>query len=230
LEQFLEQLLSDYLLHIANLILLIAFAVRDVLFLRILFVIGSIFALGFYFQQVPPLWSAVGWTALYIGIHAYWISRILLERRPVQLSADEEALYRLSFSSIDKRKFALLANLGEWRNGQPGQRIFKKGEMITEIIVPISGKINASLDGEELASLGPGQCVGTGVMVMEGTAPCDAFFDQHARYIAWPVFAVRDILAKDPELRVQIQAIVNKDLATKLDQIIKFRIVEHGST
>ena len=94
-----ENIAADYLIHIANLLLLIAFAVRDVLLLRSLFVAGSIFAIGFYLQQEPPLWSAIGWTVLYIGIHGYWIWRILRERRPVILSPDEKALFQFGFNT-----------------------------------------------------------------------------------------------------------------------------------
>lgn len=224
-----ETIASDYLIHIANLILLVAFAVRDVLFLRILFVVGSLFALGFYYQQNPPLWSAIGWTVLYIGIHTFWVCRILLERRPVELSADETALFNLAFASIDKRKFALLASLGEWRVGQPGEPIFKQGERVAEIIVPISGKISARLEGEDLPSVGPGQLVGTTATLLGGTAPCDAFFDQPTRYIAWPVNSAQDILVQDLELRGQIQDIVNKDLAGKINQLVTFQAPENGS-
>ena len=61
---------------------------------------------------VSLLWTAIAWTVLYCVIHAYWIVRILMERRPVVLTPDEETLHRLAFGSLDRRKFARLAGLG----------------------------------------------------------------------------------------------------------------------
>ena len=44
--------------------ILAAFAVRDVLLLRSLFLAGSVFAIGYYYFQSPPLWTAIAWTVL----------------------------------------------------------------------------------------------------------------------------------------------------------------------
>jgi hypothetical protein len=60
----------NYLINIANLLILAAFAVRDVLLLRSLFLAGSAFAIGYYYFQSPPLWTAIAWTILYSVIHA----------------------------------------------------------------------------------------------------------------------------------------------------------------
>ncbi len=181
--------------------------------LRVLFVSGSIFAIGFYFQQEPPLWSAIGWTVLYVGIHGYWIWRILRERRPVVLNPDEKALFQLRFNSLDERKFALLVGLGVWRDGQPGEKVFAEGDAVSDIIVPITGKISARSNGKIIGYLGPGQLVGTAAVLINGVAPCDAFFDEPTRYIAWSVPTVQDFLARDVELRGQMRDIVNRDLA-----------------
>jgi hypothetical protein len=44
----------DYLIDIANVLILVAFIVRDVLLLRLLFLVGSVFAIGFYFCSHRP--------------------------------------------------------------------------------------------------------------------------------------------------------------------------------
>ena len=52
-----------------------------------------------------------------------------LERRPVVLSDKEEELYRLAFSSIDKREFLRLASLAQWLDCSPGEVILKRASM-----------------------------------------------------------------------------------------------------
>lgn len=218
----------DYLIHIANVILLAAFVVRDILLLRILFVTGSFFAFGFYFFQSPPLWSAIGWTALYIVIHAFWICRILWERRPVVLNPDEQRLYDLGFGALDLRKFVTVVSLGEWRDGKPGEYIFRKGDPVSEIAIHVSGAVSMRLDGTELALLRPGNMIGTAVVLTSGTAPCDAVLEEPCRYLALSLPIVRELMAKDPELRDQVRVILNQDLSKKLLQVVSLGAAAEG--
>lgn len=213
----------DYLIHIANVLLLVAFAVRDVLLLRCLFVAGSFFALGFYYYQSPPLWSAIAWTALYIVIHAYWIVRIILERRPIVLTPDEETLYRLAFGSLDRRKFARLAGLGEWRDAEKGQQLLSEGEPLREVYALMSGRVTARVGDNFIGSVTAGQLVGTGAVLLDGVAPCDFVVEAPGRYIALPLADVQAFLDKDPEFRSQIRKIISAELAEKLLQLVTKR-------
>jgi hypothetical protein len=206
----------NYLINIANLLILAAFAVRDVLLLRSLFLAGSIFALGYYYVQSPPLWTAIAWTLVYCVIHAYWIIRIMRERRPVTLTPDEETLYRLAFRSLDRRKFSRLAGLGRWRDAEKGQELSKEGERVNEILVLISGKIAARIRDQTIGILGPGKLVGTAGMLFDNIQQCDFVVESPCRYIAWPIVEVQQFLDKDPDLRALIRDITSGDLATKI--------------
>jgi len=206
----------NYLINIANLLILAAFAVRDVLLLRSLFLAGSVFAIGYYYFQSPPLWTAIAWTVLYCVIHAYWIVRIMMERRPVVLAPDEETLYRLAFRSIDRRKFARLAGLGRWRDAEKGQALSKEGERVNEILALISGKIAARIGGKTAGILEPGKLVGTAGVLLNNIQQCDFVVETPCRYIAWPLAEVQQFLDKDPDLRAQIRDITSADLAAKI--------------
>ena len=59
------------------------------------------------------------------------------------LTPDEEALYRLAFRSLGRRKFARFAGLGRWGNAEKDQELSKEGERVDEIMALISGKIAA---------------------------------------------------------------------------------------
>jgi hypothetical protein len=209
-----------YLIHIANAILLVAFAVRDVLLLRSLFLAGSVIAIGYYYLQSPPLWDAIAWTALYCVIHTYWIVRILMERRPVVLTPDEETLHRLAFKSLTRRKFARLAGLGQWRDAQKGEELSKEGERVSELLALISGNIEARSGGQTLGHLGPGKAVGTASMLLHETHLCDFVVDTHCRYLAWPVAEVQQLLDRDPDLRAQILNLMSEELANKIRTMV----------
>ena len=180
---------------------------------------GSFAALGFYFYQSPPLWSAIGWTCVYIGIHTYWIVRIYLERRPVILTPEEEKLFKLTFSKIDRRKFLTLVSIARWKDGETGQYFYRNGEKVLQVSILISGKVSASVEGKRLGELLPGQIVGSGA-VIAGVAPCDAIISEPCRYITWDVATVDALRARDRELDSQLSDMVNKDLAVKLHQMV----------
>jgi hypothetical protein len=209
----------NYLINIANLLILVAFAVRDVLLLRFLFLAGSVFAIGYYYLQSPPLWVAIAWTVLYCAIHAFWIVRIAMERRPVTLTPDEETLHRLGFRSLDRRKFARLAGFGRWQDAGKGQELAKEGEQVKEILALVSGKIAARTKGQTLGELGPGDLMGTAGAILNNTYECDFVVETPCRYIAWQIAEVQKFLDKDPDLRAQIRTIVNEDLATKIHEL-----------
>jgi len=220
LENFMDKILDpNNLIHVANVILLFAFAVRKVFLLRILFIIGSFPALGFYYYLSPPLWSAIGWTCVYIAIHAYWIVRIYLERRPVILAPEEEKLYELAFSRFDRRKFLTLVSLGRWQDGKTDQILAQKGEKVAEVCVLISGKVKGMMGEKQIAEIPPGQIVGSAALIL-GAIPCDLIISEPCRYIAWDVAIVEALRTRDPELDSQLSDIVNIDLAKKIKQLV----------
>jgi len=80
---------SDWLINVSSLLTVASFSVRGMLPLRMLAVASSAFAMPYFMLQPTPLWTPVGWTALFMSINLFHITRILLERRPVRFSPDE---------------------------------------------------------------------------------------------------------------------------------------------
>ena len=93
----------DVLISVANVIYLFSYSVRDILWLRILTVVGALLLLPYYYLQPVPLWAAIAWNLVFIAINVFWIAKLLSERRPVQLSDDEKRLYRLALRNLNPR-------------------------------------------------------------------------------------------------------------------------------
>jgi hypothetical protein len=81
----------------------------------------------------------------FIIVNAVRIVSMALERRPIVLNDKEEQLYRVAFSTIDKREFLRLVSLVRWVDCSPGEVILEKGQRIAEAIVLISGDLEAVL-------------------------------------------------------------------------------------
>jgi len=115
------------LINFSNIVFLVAFSVRDVLKLRILAIVGEGLTLPYYYFQGEKLWPPIFWGAAFMIVNTIRIVAIALERRRVVLSDKEEQLYRVAFSSIDKREFLRLVSLAGGSTARPARLFSKRG-------------------------------------------------------------------------------------------------------
>jgi len=64
----------DYLIDISSLLTVASFSVRAMLPLRVLAVASGIMAIPYFMLQPTPLWTPVGWTALFLVINSYHLN------------------------------------------------------------------------------------------------------------------------------------------------------------
>ena len=74
------------LINLSNIVFLVAFSVRDVLWLRILAIVGEGLTLPYYYFQGEKLWPPIVWGAAFMLVNAVRVVAMALERRPVVLS------------------------------------------------------------------------------------------------------------------------------------------------
>jgi CRP-like cAMP-binding protein len=149
-------------------------------------------------------------------VNAIQVVATALERRPVVLSDREEKLYRVAFSSIDKREFLKLVSLARWTDCSPGEVILEKGQQISEAIVVIAGDLEAILSGNSRMTLRPGQLVGDVSAYSGSASPADVVARGRGTLAKWDLRHVREFTASRPELRANLLQMVSVDLAVKL--------------
>ena len=210
----------DYLVHFSNILLLVSYSVRDILWLRWFAVAAALTNMPYFLLQHTVLWPPVLWALVFTAINLYQISRIYLERRPVVLSSDEQRLYALAFQSLRPREFVSLTLVGEWKDATAGDKILVEGEPVSRVCVAISGRADVHKQGQRIGTLEPGHLIGTAVALMGASSPVEATFTEPSRYMSWPVSSLRTFVDKRPDMRVTLQRLVNRDLATKLERLL----------
>ena len=115
----------NYFIHVANILLLVAYSVRDILWLRLFAVAASLISLPYFVLQPTPQWPPIAWSVVFAGINAFQSWRLYLERRPVKLTPDEEEVRRLAFAQLPSRKVLQLVSLGSWTTAAPGERLIE---------------------------------------------------------------------------------------------------------
>src|SRR5918995_4452452 len=130
---------ADYLMHFSNILMLVAYSVRDILWLRWFAVAAALTAIPYFLFQGTVLWPPIFWALVFTAINLYQIAHIYLERRPVVLSEDEQKLYNLGFRSLRPREFVSLSLVGEWKSAEAGEKVIIEGEPVSCLCIAITG-------------------------------------------------------------------------------------------
>jgi Popeye protein conserved region len=204
------------LVHVANVLFFCSYLVRDILWLRLFSVIAGFCLVPYFYFQPTPLWAPIAWNVVFMTLNAAQIARLVRERRPVTLSADEQRLYQLVFRSLTPREFARLIALARWHDAPAGERLVAEGELPGRVLVLVDGAATVAVGGAPVARLAAGRLVGEMSFLTGEKTSASVTTDTPARYVAWPAAELRKFLDDSAELRAAWQLVVGADLATKL--------------
>ena len=212
---------ADYFIHAANVCMLVAYSVRDILWLRLFAVAASLVSIPYFVLQPATLWAPLGWTVLFAGINLLQSWRLFLERRPVQLTAEEEEVRRLVFQHLPPRKVLQVLSIGSWVTAQPGERMIERGTLPTAVSLIVSGKVRVTKDGATVGVLGAGQVVGSALILSGVQADVEAVVESPVRAIRWDVATLEPYLNANPDTRTAMQRHLARDLATKVEHLAR---------
>jgi CRP-like cAMP-binding protein len=203
----------DLLIHAANMLFLVAYMVRDILWLRILTVIATLCLIPYYFTRPEPMVVPIYWSLVFAALNVYWIVRLLLERAPMKLNADEQKLCELVFRTMSPREMITLLKLATWEHAETGECFVERHKPSSRLMVIYSGRACAEVDGLRVAELEPGQFIGSIDYVTQETASADILAIEPTRYVSWPKSELKDFMSRNPELHSALKSTLAIDLA-----------------
>ncbi|MFZ0522894.1 MAG: hypothetical protein WAL95_17840 [Candidatus Acidiferrales bacterium] len=206
----------SYFLHAANILLLVAYSVRDILWLRLFAVAASLISLPYFILQPEPLWEPIIWSSVFAAINGFQSWRLFLERRPVKLTPEEEEIRRLAFPDLPPRKLLQLLSIGSWATMEIGERLLERGKKVEAISVIVRGKVRFTRDDRLLGDLVAGHIVGSALLLSGVAADGDATVVEPVRCMRWQVEPLNRYLAANPETRIILQQHLARDLAGKV--------------
>ena len=80
--------MSDACIHAANVLYLVSFLCRDMLWLRVMTCFGLVLGVIFFTTCSTPLYGPAGWHVVFLGINFYQIYRLIQVRRQMRLPTD----------------------------------------------------------------------------------------------------------------------------------------------
>ena len=209
----------DYFIHAANILLLAAYSVTDILWLRVLAVASSLAAIPYFLLQPTPLWAAFGWSVLITGINIFQMWRLVVERRPVKLTKEEEEVRRLVFRDLPPKKVLQVIGVGTWASASPGEQLIESGKPLESIALIVRGRVQVMREGELIVELGPGEIVGSALLLTGASAEIDAVTTEPTQMIRWHAATLDRYLDTNPETRILLQQHLARDLAGKVERL-----------
>lgn len=206
----------NYFLHCANVLLLVAYCVRDILWLRLFAVASALIAIPYFVLQPAPLWVPIAWSSVFAAINLFQSWRLFLERRPVKLTPEEEEVRRLVFEDLPPRKVLQVLSVGSWIRVESGERMMECGKRPEAISLIVRGTVRVTKNEAVLGDLVAGNLVGSVLQLSGGPAEVDAVAIEPVRALRWEVETLERYLTANPEVRIVVQRHLARDLAGKL--------------
>ena len=210
----------DYFIHGANILLLVAYSVRDMLWLRLFAVAASVVSIPYFLLQPTTLWAPLAWTIGFAGINLLQSWRLFMERQPVKLTAEEAEVRRLVFQDLPPRKVLHVLSIGSWVTAESGERLMESGVVPDAVSLIVSGKVRLTKDGQFIGVLGAGQIVGSTLILSGLQSDVEAVVESPVRAIRWQVDTLERYLNANPDTRTTMQRHLARDLAMKVEHLV----------
>src|SRR5436305_4835956 len=143
----------NYFIHAATVLLLLAYSVRGILWLRVFAVGASLVSIPYFVLQPTQLWAPLRWTIVFAAINLLQSWRLFIERRPVKLTPEEEDIRRLVFRDLPPRKVLQVLSIGCWPTLEVGERLIERGKLPETVSAIVRGKVQFTSDGRVLGEL-----------------------------------------------------------------------------
>jgi len=209
----------NYFIHAANVLLLVAYSVRDILWLRLFAVAASLISIPYFMLQPTMLWAPLSWSVVFAAINLLQSWRLYVERRPVKLTAEEEEIRRLVFRDLPPRKILQVLSIGSWTTLEVGERLLERGKLPDAVSLIVRGKVQVTREGRVLGELIPGNVVGSALILSGVPSEVDAVTLEPGRAMRWELGALERYLTANPETRTVMLRHLARDLAGKVERV-----------
>ena len=199
--------------HLAFGLIAFSFLVKDILWLRIMSILASLFSV-FYNYIIPPepMWIPIGWNFVFVIVNIYHIAVILYEKRPVKMDDKNEELYSTLFKEMSPVEYLKISKVAEWKKYKSGEMIIRQEHLVPDLILIYNGTVDVAVDGEKVAELKDGQFVGEMSFLTEKSATADCIVKHNSECLVWKQKEFKELLKRNPSLYYSIQSLLSNQL------------------
>lgn len=201
-------------LHLANILYLASYSVRDILWLRVL-TVAAMLSLSWCYWSCDE-YSPLAWQAVFLAINLFQIWLLVLERRPVQLSEMQEKLYRGPLQTMTPRQVQRFTDKALWCTIEAGEQVLAENTRLENLILLLSGEAIVRARGQTIARIGEGHFAGEMSFLTGGNTTAEVIADGTLLVAKWPKQYVTELMQRDRDLGRNLQSALGGDLVRKL--------------
>ncbi len=206
------------LFNTANIIFLLAFMAKKIVWLRLLTITGMMVSIPYYLYFLEaPMWNNIFWVSTYALINLVMLFIIYLESRPVKLSDLEQKIYDLTFKSLEPRVFKKLIDHGSLEELQPEVVLVNRDSELDSLMLVVEGEAEVVLKYGEHLIIPTGGFIGEQSYITGGKTSADVTSGKEATMILrWNSEVLRKYLVGKETLKDNLDLIFTADLIHKL--------------
>src|SRR6266436_8831669 len=126
--------------HLASLLTMAAYLLKDILWLRLLTILSCCAGIAFsYFALATPVWEMIGWNILFAIINIVQVAIIVKQRSGVRFTEEEKELHDTLFKNFAPFEFMKLMRVGKWLEAKQGQILATEERPIDSIMLIYNG-------------------------------------------------------------------------------------------
>ena len=165
---------------------------------------------------------------MWICISIVGIVRAYLLHRIIRFSPDEARILQQIAPGLDKPNGRALLNLGNWVDAAHGQEMTAQGQTVSHLYWIKSGQAVVLVGGQRVAEVGAGAILGEATALTGSPATATVQVDQAARYFCIPAAALRDLAARNAEIRAELQHSFAAEVRDKLEESNMHMVASKG--
>ncbi len=210
-----EEIMSVVFLNIAYLLMLAAFIVRDIFWLRLLLISSQ--ACFICYAVLTRNLSITLWNIGFIAVNVIQVIRVARMRKPIALSPEMEELYRRSFRTMKRREFLYFWNTGRKKTVEDRYDFVGGDNPRAGLYFILTGTVSIVRSGEEVTRIGRGHfIVDSSSVLAEGPSVVEARALGPVRCLAWDEEILADVRKASPEIFIKLQKAISTYMTARL--------------
>ena len=203
--------------HLAFGLIAFSFLVKDILYLRGVSVVASLFSILYnYTIPVDPMWLAINWNIVFVLVNLYHIAVIIYEKRPIKMAPKDKELYETLFKDLTPVEYLKITKIAKWKTFKSGQTLIKEGAEVKRLILIYNGTIDIAVKGKWVAELKDGQFVGEMSFLTEKPATAACIVKHDSECLVWSQAKFKELLKRNPSLYFTIQSLLSAQVSDAL--------------
>ncbi len=203
--------------HLAFGLIAFSFLVKDILWLRVMSILASIFSV-FYNYVIPPdpMWIPIGWNIVFVLVNIYHVAIIIYEKRPIKMNPKDKELYETLFKEMTPVEYLKISKAAEWKQFKKGHVLIRQTHLVPDLILIYNGTVDVSVSNKKVAELKDGQFVGEMSFLTEKSATATCKVKHDTECLVWEQSEFKELLKRNPSLYFTIQSVLSAQVSSNL--------------